>query len=114
MKKFWVIGIIIGLAGFLALTPAYAAEDTEKSFNEIKEDLQKNGLTTEEINEAKGPIVEMLEKGATKEEIEKPLLDLSKNEVKGKDFKASVDSMNDLVKSGKSPQEAGKYCFRSG
>jgi hypothetical protein len=107
MKKLWVIGIMIGLVGFLALAPAYAAEDTEKSFNEIKQDLQKNGLLAEEIDEAKGPIVEMLEKGATKEEIEKPLLDLSSNGVGGIDFKASADSMNDLVKSGKSPKEAG-------
>lgn len=107
MKKFWAIGMIMGLASFLVLAPAYAVEDTEKSFGEIKQELQAKGLASAEIDEAKGPIVEMLGKGATKDEIVKPALDLSNNGVGGRDLKLSLDSMNDLVKNGKSPLEAG-------
>ena len=107
MKRLFIVGIVMGFASFLALTPVYAAMDTDKTFNEIKADLQKNGVVDEDINGVKKSVGEMLEKGATKDEIEKPLGDLSKNGVKGKDFKKSVDSMNDIVRKGKSPKDAG-------
>ncbi len=107
MKGFLVVGIILGFASFLALTPIYAAGNTDKTFNDIKADLQKKGVAAEDIDGVKKPVGEMLEKGATKDEIEKPLSDLSRNGVKGVDFRKSVDSMNDLVKGGKSSKEAG-------
>lgn len=49
----------------------------------------------------------MVEKGATKEDLKKVLTELSKNGVKGKELKKSVNSMNDLVNSGESPKIVG-------
>ena len=103
MKRLLVAGITL----FFTLATAFAAEKTDKAFNDIKENLQKKGVASEDIHNVKKSVEEMLEKGAAKDEIEKPLSELSKNGIKGRDFKKSVDSMNDMVKKGKSPKEAG-------
>ncbi len=107
MKKYLIVGILLSFASFSSLNLLYAAADRDKTFNEIKTELHNKGIATKDIDSVNSSVAEMLEKGASKAEIEKPLSDLSANGVKGEDFKKSVDSMNALVKSGKSPKEAG-------
>ncbi|MDD5477570.1 MAG: hypothetical protein PHG87_05185 [Candidatus Omnitrophica bacterium] len=113
MKRFLGLVIIFGSVSFFALTSIYAAVDTDKVFNDIKGDLQNKGIEAGEIDGVRKPVVEMLEKGAAKDEIENSLLDLSKNGVKGKELRESVNSMDDLVKGGKSPREAGNVVSRA-
>jgi hypothetical protein len=106
MKKLLLMGMVVCFASSLVLAPAYAA-DVEKATKEVQIELQKQGLSAEEAAEIKGPIKEMLANGASKDEVTKPLVELSKSEVKGSDLKNSAESMNELVKSGATPKEAG-------
>jgi len=108
MRRLLLIGILFSFTIFLVLAPSYAAGVTQdKTFNEIKEDLKIKGMIPADVEGVKKEMEDMLEKGATKDEIEKPALGLSKNGVTGKDLRRSIDLMNDLIKSGKAPKEAG-------
>jgi hypothetical protein len=106
MRTILAMAMVMCLASSLILSPAYAA-DVEKVTKEVQIDLQKQGLSAEDAAELKEPVKEMLANGASKDDIVKPLVELSKNEVKGNDLKNSAESMNELVKSGATPKEAG-------
>ena len=106
MKKLLLMGMIMCFASSLVLVPAYAA-DVEKATKEVQIELQKQGLSAEDAAELKEPVKEMLANGASKDEVVKPLVELSNGDVKGNDLKNSAESMNELVKSGATPKEAG-------
>ena len=113
MKKLSIIGLLLCCAIFLIVSASYSAEDTDKVLNELQSELQNKGMPAAEIAKVKKPVKEMLGKGATKDGLKGVLLDLSNNGVKGKDLRNSVDSMNNLIKSGESPQEAGNIVSRA-
>jgi hypothetical protein len=112
MKNLLVMGMIMCLASALAVAPVFAA-DVEKAAKEVQIDLQKQGLSAEDAAELKEPVKEMLANGASKDEVVKPLAELSKNDVKGNDLKNSAESMNELVKSGATPKEAGNVVSKA-
>ncbi len=115
MKRFLRIGMLIACMGFLLAALAYAQkEDSNAIVNQLNNELEKEAaFTPQDLNPIKKPLKNMLNKGAAKEDLKKVLKDLSENRIKGKDLKSTVDSMNDLVNSGESPQEAGNIVSRA-
>ncbi len=89
------------------VSASYAAENAEQAFQAVSESLQKQGADAKDLNSVKASVVDMLDKGATASEVEKPLAELTRSGVKGKDFKQSVEEMDGLVKNGQTPREAG-------
>lgn len=109
MKKSSLMLVILGCACFLLLTTLIArAEDAESTVNQLNSELQQSGvITQDEANAIKSPIKDMVEKGASKEELKSIVTELSDKGVKGSDLKKSVNSMRDLVNAGEAPKEAG-------
>lgn len=105
--KFFLTGLLLCCMILLMVSATYGAENTEKALDNLQSELREEGMSVSDISGIKKPVKEMLKKGANKDELRAVLLDLSKNGVKGKDLKSSVDSMDNLIKSGKSPKEAG-------
>jgi len=115
MKRFLRIGTLIACTVFLLAALVYAQEqDSSAIVDQLNNELEKEAaFTPQDLNPIKKPLKNMLNKGAAKEDLKKLLKDLSENRIKGKDLKNTVDSMNDLVNSGESPQEAGNIVSRA-
>lgn len=88
--------------------PAVVAQDAAATAKELGDEFQQSGaLAQSEVEAIQAPLKNMIEKGATKEQLQGVITDLSNKEVKGEDLKKAVDSMNDLVNEGEEPKEAG-------
>lgn len=109
MKRFIVMGALIACMGFLLATSAYARErDSRGTVSELKGELEKEAaFTPKELDPIERPLKNMLDKGATKEDLKNLLTDLAQKGIKGRELKNTIDSTNDLVNRGESPQEAG-------
>lgn len=97
---FWVSFLIAGLA-------FAQRQDTTSTFEQLKNELKERGVDVQDIKNVERPLKEMLNRGATKEDLKKVVSDLSKKGIKGDELKSSVEEMNELVKSGETPKEAG-------
>lgn len=108
MRRIFVIGVLLVCASFLITGSIYAqAQDTTALFGELKEELQNKGINLEDVRAVEQPLKSMLRQGATKDELKNAVLDLSKRGIKGEELRNSVNSMNELVKSGMLAKEAG-------
>jgi len=112
MQKVWIAGILLVCCVFLIHGLSYGA-DTATTFTELKTELQSKGMKAEEISGIEKPVKEMIGKGATKNDIKNTLLDFKNKGIKGEELKDSVNSMNELVKSGEAPKEAGNIVSRA-
>ena len=115
MKRFLRIGTLIACTGFLLAVLVYAQEQNSNAIvGQLNKELEKEAaFTPQDLKPIEKPLKNMLNKGAAKEDLKKLLKDLSENGIKGKDLKSTVDSMNDLVNSGESPQEASNIVSRA-
>jgi len=107
MKNLLIAFLIFFVGGFIVLNTVFAQEDIELSFYRLSIELQKAGVSPRDIKGVGKPVKSMLNNGATKEDIKLVILDLTRNEVHGKDLKKSINSMNDLVNDGEDPKVAG-------
>jgi hypothetical protein len=105
MKKFLMMGLIMGGLSFLCFANSHAAGDPDKNFSDLKTDLQTSGISDEDINSVEPIVKGMFARGATKDEIKRTMVDLSTNGVKGNDLKNTLQVMDDMEKKGKSPSD---------
>jgi len=115
MKGFLRIGTLIVCMVFLLTALVYAQEQNSNAIvGQLNKELEKEAaFIPQDLKLIEKPLKNMLNKGAAKEDLKKLLKDLSENRIKGKDLKNTVDSMNDLVNNGESPQEAGNIVSRA-
>jgi len=95
--------VVILLAGVSQAT----AEDTTGELGTLKSDLQNSGVSAEDTAAIAGPLEEMMEEGATADELKNAVSGLAGMGLKGKELKESVDEMSDLIEHGEKPAEAG-------
>jgi hypothetical protein len=105
MKRFLYIGLMTGIASFLAFISVQAL-DAAQTINNIKADMQNRGTATADLNIVEPDMRDMLDRGATQADIERPISDLTDAGVRGEDFRRSVRAMDDMIKSGRTPQDA--------
>lgn len=115
MKKIFIIGIALIYTSLMIVgLPHAQTEDTAaKVFDKLKTDLENKGVAAADITNIERPLKEMINKGATKDDLKKVLVDLANYGLKGKDLRDSVNSMNELVKSGETPKEAGNIVSKA-
>lgn len=107
MKKILVIWLSLSFLGFCTGNLCRAYADAKAEWEQLKAELQKGGFTPKELKGTERSSKEMLEHGATRDQLRSTFLDLKNKEVGGKDLKNTVDSMKDLIKAGETPREAG-------
>lgn len=89
-------------------TLVFAQQETNKIMEELNKELeQEKVFLPAELKNMKKSLSNALERGVTKEDLKAILLDLQKKESNAKDAKKTIDAMNDLIKSGVEPKEAG-------
>jgi len=115
MKRFLRTGALVACIGFLLAALAYAQQqDSNTIVGQLNKELEKDAaFTPHDLRPIEKPLKNMLDKGATKEDLKNLLKDLSQKEIKGSELKNTVDSMNDLVNSGENPKEAGNIVSRA-
>ena len=115
MKRILRMGTFMVCIGFLFAAFAYAQkQDSNAIVNQLNNELEKAAVfTPQDLKPIEKPLKNMLDKGATKEDLRNLLKDLSRKEIKGKELKNTVDSMNDLVNSGENPRGAGNIVSRA-
>ncbi|MGE5279273.1 MAG: hypothetical protein ACM3L6_00830 [Deltaproteobacteria bacterium] len=106
MRRGIILGALWVFGCLLVLRSGYAA-DTDKDFDALKMDVQAKGVSSADMNEIKAPVKEMLQRGASKEELGDAIAELAAGGVKGKDLKKTLESMNEMEKGGMSPGETG-------
>jgi len=115
MKRFLRTGALVTCIGFLLAALAYAEQqDSNAILSQLNKELEKDAVfTPHDLRPIEKPLKNMLDKGATKEDLKNLLKDLSQKKIKGSELKNTVDSMNDLVNSGENPKEAGNIVSRA-
>ena len=114
MRKLLFIFVVAGLMGFLPLEYAFAeGEDGGPAFIKLKYSLRQKGISENDITLAQKPINTMLKQGATREDIERVVIDLSEKGMKGKNLRNSLISMNDLIANGENPNNACNIVSRA-
>ena len=114
MRKLLIIFVVAGLTGFLPSEYAFAqGEDVGPAFMKLKHALRQKGISEKDINLGQKPINNMLKQGATRENIEKVISDLSVKGMKGRNLRNSLISMNDLINNGENPKNAGNIVSRA-
>jgi len=108
------ISAVLILAGLMLCSYAYAQEERPPIIAEVlSNELEQEGVAKEDVGAIKNTIKEMLDQGASKEEIKSVVSDLNKKGVKGAELKESVDSVNNLVKEGEDIKEAGNIVSKA-
>lgn len=109
MRKRGIVIIVLGFMCFFLVTISIVrAENAESTVNQLSSELQQSGVVTQdEVNAIKSSLKDMVEKGASTEDLKSVVTELSNKGIKGDDLKESVNSMKDLVEEGESPKEAG-------
>lgn len=109
MRKNLIIALLLVGLTFWSSSQTHAQiKDKNAILKYLNSELEKEaGFTPRELKSIEGPLKNMLDKGATKNDLKGVLVDLSKKDIKGDNLKNTVNSMNDLVNSGESPKEAG-------
>jgi hypothetical protein len=109
MKRSNVTVMVFGcICLLLSSTTIARAEDAETTASQVTSELRKSRVVTKgEAAAIQAPLKDMIEKGASKEELKSVVTDLSNQRVRGDDLKQSVNSMKDLVNEGESLKEAG-------
>jgi len=101
MRKLLIIFVVAGLMGFLPSEYACAeGEDGGPAFMKLKYSLRQKGISEKDITLVQKPINNMLTQGATREDIEKVIIDLQEKGMKGQNLRNSLISMNDLINNG--------------
>ncbi|UCH12067.1 MAG: hypothetical protein JSW18_04425 [Candidatus Omnitrophota bacterium] len=115
MKNTLLICVLLFCVSCLFVPKAYTQEqDTDAIANQLSSELEKAGICTPEgLKQIKRPLKDMLGRGATKRGLKRTVGDLTSRGITGRDLKKAVDSMNDLVKDGESPKEAGNVVSRA-
>lgn len=109
MKKSSIAVIVLVCMCFILIaTSIVKAEDAESAVNQLNGELQRSGVVTrDEASAIKSPLKNMVERGASKRDLQNTVTQLSNNGVRGNDLQESVRSMNSLVNSGTNTREAG-------
>jgi len=110
LKSLRIISVFFVCLFFSAAAVSLYAQEknTNKIVEQLNQELEKDKVfTSRELKTIKNPVKNMLDKGATKEDIKNMLEDLSKSEVRGRDLENTVNAANDLVNKGEHPREAG-------
>ena len=114
MRKLLIIVVVAGLMGFVTAAYAFAeGEDVAPAFVKLKNTLRQKGISEKDINSIQNPINNMLKQGATREDIEKVIGDLSEKGMKGQYLKNSINSMDELINNGENPKDAGNIVSRA-
>jgi hypothetical protein len=107
MKRgiFYVISAVI-LAFCVSL--AYAQQETNQIMEELNKELeQEKVFLPRELKDMDKSLRNSVEHGLSKEDLKTILSDLKNKEVDHKEIKNTIDAMNDLLKAGIEPKEAG-------
>jgi hypothetical protein len=109
MKSLRIISVLLVCIFFSTVVSLYAQEkNTNNIMEQLNRELEKDKVFTPwELKTIKRPVKNMLDKGATKEDLKNMLEDLSKKEIRGEDLENTVNAANDLVNKGEHPREAG-------
>lgn len=83
------------------------AEDANVTFGKLKTELQAKGMSSQDLASVEMPVKDMLKRGASKDEIKGFISDLRAKGVSGAELQNATNSMNELVKSGEKPRQAG-------
>jgi hypothetical protein len=102
-----VLKLSVLLVCFCFLASFVYAEDVNATFGKLKTELQKKRVSAQDLALVEKPVKEMLGRGVTKDEAKKFISDLSAKGVSGADLQNAANSMNDLVKNGETPKQAG-------
>jgi len=114
MRKLLIIFVVAGLMGFVTSEYAFAeGEDVGPAFIKLKYSLRQKGISEKDITLVQKPINNMLTQGATREDIEKVIIDLQEKGMKGQNLRNSLISMNDLINNGENPKNAGNIVSRA-
>lgn len=114
MRKLLIIFVVAGLMGFLPSGYAFAeGEDVGPAFMKLKHALRQKGISEKDITLFQKPINNMLKQGATREDIEKVISDLSEKGMKGRNLRNSLINMNELINNGENPKHAGNVVSRA-
>lgn len=114
MRKLLIIFVVAGLMGFVTSGYAFAeGEDVGPAFMKLKHALRQKGISEKDINLVQKPINNMLKQGATREDIEKVISDLSEKGMKGRNLRNTLIAMNDLINNGENPKNAGNIVSRA-
>jgi len=114
MRKLLIIVVVAGLMGFVTAAYAFAeGEYVAPAFEKLKSALRQKGISEKDIISIQKPINNMLKQGATREDIEKVIGDLSEKGMKGRNLRNSLISMNDLINDGENPKDAGNIVSRA-
>lgn len=113
MKKV-IFYIISAVTLAFCVTLAYAQQQTYQiqETNQIMEELdkeleQEKVFLPRELKNMDKSLRNSMECGVSKEDLKTILSDLQKKEVGHKEIKKTIDSMNDLIKAGVEPKQAG-------
>jgi len=114
MRKLLIIFVVAGLMGFLPSEYAFAeGDDGGPAFIKLKYSLRQKGISENDITLVQKPINNMLKQGATREDIERVVIDLSGKGMKGQNLRNSLIGMNDLINNGENPKNAGNIVSRA-
>jgi hypothetical protein len=114
MRNLLIIFVVAGLMGFLPSGYAFAeGEDGGPAFMKLKYSLMQKRISENDITLLQKPINNMLKQGATREDIERVIIDLSEKGMKGQNLRNSLISMNDLINNGEDPKNAGDSVSRA-
>lgn len=108
MKKALVMSFCLIFGLWLVNGLVKAEEiDINTEISQLKTELENNGVSPEDIKTIEKPTMEMLKKGAKREDLRNTIVGFSKKGIKGKELKNSINAMNELVKDGEDPKTAG-------
>ncbi|MDP2921363.1 MAG: hypothetical protein Q8O12_03225 [Candidatus Omnitrophota bacterium] len=109
MKSLKVISVLLVCIFFSAAVAICAQEqNTINILEQLSQELERGKVVTpREWRAIKNPIRNMLNQGATREDLRNMLEDLSRKDLRGRDLENTVNAVNDLVNKGENPKEAG-------
>lgn len=115
MKKILVFVLLLSSIVFLSFGSAWAQKpDTNAIVKQLNDELEKEAVfAPRELRGIRESLKNMLDKGATKDDLKKVLTDLSKKGVRDEDLKKAINGMNDLVNDGEAPRRAGNIVSRA-
>jgi methylthioribose-1-phosphate isomerase len=109
MKTLLNLGLLVGLVTFGLTGVAYADDAAQKTFEEVKTDLQAQGVEVKDIDQVKKPIEEMVAAGVPAKEAGSVVSQAAKKAkaegLKGKELAARV---KDAAKARKGEHKAAK------
>ncbi len=115
MKEVRIFSVILFCCCFLtgmASVKNYSPE-VNAAYEQLKTELQKKGLDTQQITDSFKPIKDLLAQGVKKDEVRKFVLDLYNKKLDQVSFKSSLVSVSELMKDGEAFKQARNFVSKS-